>query len=116
MRFKNSELGASLVVQWLRVHLALQRTLVPSLIQEEHTGLGTTKSGHHQILNLHSRAHELQSLKPACLVLCSSTKEATKTRSPCTTTEQAPLASTRDSPHVATKTQHSKKNDNNNTN
>ena len=36
--------GASLVVQWLRIHLAIQGTSVLSLVWEDPTCLGTTKS------------------------------------------------------------------------
>ena len=35
--------GASLAVQWLRVHLAMQGTLVPFLFGEDPTSLGATK-------------------------------------------------------------------------
>ena len=37
---------ASLVVQWLRICLALQRTLVGPLVQEDPTGQGATKPLH----------------------------------------------------------------------
>ena len=39
------QLGASLVVQWLRIHLAVQGTLVRSLVQEDPTWLWS-KSAH----------------------------------------------------------------------
>ena len=38
---------ASLVVQWLRVHLAMQGTLVRSLVREGPTCRGATRLGHH---------------------------------------------------------------------
>ena len=41
----NFQLGASLVVQWLRIHLAVQGTLVRSLVQEDPTWLWS-KSAH----------------------------------------------------------------------
>ena len=37
----------SLVVQWLRIHLAVQGTLVQSLVQEEPIDHGAAKPMHH---------------------------------------------------------------------
>ena len=39
-------LGASLVVQWLRIHLAMQEILVQSLVREDPTCRRATKSVH----------------------------------------------------------------------
>ena len=39
--------GASLVAQWLRIHLPLQGTRVRALVQEDPTCRGTTKPIHH---------------------------------------------------------------------
>ena len=52
-----------MVVQWLRTHLAMQRTPVQSLVWEDPTCYGTTKSHVPQLLSLCSRAEELQLLK-----------------------------------------------------
>ena len=40
---KELSLGTSLVVWWLRIHLAMQGTSVPSLVWEEPTRHGATK-------------------------------------------------------------------------
>ena len=45
---KNSLPRALLVIQWLRIHIAMQGTLVRSLIQKDSTCCGATKPvGHH---------------------------------------------------------------------
>ena len=58
---------ASLVVQWLRIHLPMQGTWVWALVQEDLTCCGATKPVCH---NYWTRMPQL--LKPACLepVLC----------------------------------------------
>ena len=69
--FKNS-IGTSLVVQWLRIHLLMQRTWVRSLVQEDPTCCGATKPMRHnywahvpQLLKpVHPRACALQLLSP----------------------------------------------------
>ena len=62
---------ASLGVQWLRICLAVQRTLVPSLVREEPTCLGAAKPVCHnnwasslESWSCDCWAQELQSLKP----------------------------------------------------
>ena len=47
--FKNAVVGTSLVVQWLRIHLPVQRTLVQLLVREYSTCqvVGPTKPVHH---------------------------------------------------------------------
>ena len=62
---------ASLGVQWLRICLAVQRTLVPSLVRKEPTCLGAAKPVRHNYWasSLESSSHnywaqELQSRKP----------------------------------------------------
>ena len=49
-----------LVVQWLRIHLAVQGTQVRSLVQEDSTGLGATKPVHHNYGAHSPRACALQ--------------------------------------------------------
>ena len=44
---KNWTRGASLVAQWLRIHLPMQGTRVWALVQEDPTCHGATKSVHH---------------------------------------------------------------------
>ena len=41
-QLKNSQRGASLVVQWLRVRLPMQGTRVQALVWEDPTGRGAT--------------------------------------------------------------------------
>ena len=52
---KFSSLAPPLVVQWLRIHLAMQRTLVWSLVWEDPTCRGAAKPMHH---NFWARALE----------------------------------------------------------
>ena len=51
-------MGVSLVVQWLRIHLAMHRTPVRSLVWEDPARSRATKPLRHK-----DRAHELQLLK-----------------------------------------------------
>ena len=44
---KPQTLGASLVVQWLRIHLPVQGTRVQALVREDPTCRGATKPVHH---------------------------------------------------------------------
>ena len=44
---KEHGLGASLVAQWLRIHLPMQGTRVRALVQEDPTCHGATKPMHH---------------------------------------------------------------------
>ena len=46
--FKKKTSGASLVAQWLRICLPMQATRVRSLVQEDPTCRGATKSVHHK--------------------------------------------------------------------
>ena len=54
--------GTSLVAQWLRIRLPMQRTPVRALVQEDPTCRGATKPVHHNYW-----ACTPQLLKPACL-------------------------------------------------
>ena len=54
--------GASLVAQWLRIHLLMQETQVRALVREDPTCRGATKPASHNYL-----AHVPQLLKPARL-------------------------------------------------
>ena len=69
--------GTSLVVQWLRICLPMQGTQVRSLVWEESTCCGTTKPKQHNYWN------------PCTQSLCSATREATTSRTPCTTTKSS---------------------------
>ena len=61
----NSAIWTSLVVQWLRILLPMQRTQVRSLFQEDSTGHRTTKPVHH---NYWANTQEL--LKPGHSTAC----------------------------------------------
>ena len=99
---------ASLVAQWLRIHLPMQGTLVRALVQEDPTCRGATKPMRCNYWGCalepasHSYwAHSPQLLKPAGLepVLWSK-------RSHC---NEKPTDTTRESLRAAMKTQHSQK-------
>ena len=64
---KDEYYGASLVAQWLRIRLPMQRTWVRALVPEDPTCHRATKPMHQQLLSLRSRAHEPQLLKPTHL-------------------------------------------------
>ena len=87
----------SLAVQWFRVCLPMPGTRVQSLVQEDCTRRGPTKHMCHNCGSPRSRAPVPQE-KPLQI------------RSRCTATrEKPPLEANRESPHTATKTQHSQK-------
>ena len=44
---KETDIGASLVIQWQRIHLPLQEIWVQSVIWDDPIGLGATKLMHH---------------------------------------------------------------------
>ena len=69
----------SLVVQWLRIHLAMQGTPVWSLVREDPTWLRATKPMHHNCW-----AHTLQLLKPACPTACALQQETPPQWAACT--------------------------------
>ena len=85
VRFKGkNNPRASLVVQWLRICLAMQRTQVLSLVWEDPMCSGTTKpmrQNHWAICNSYWR---LCAWSP-----CFATGEATAMRSPCTLTKNS---------------------------
>ena len=88
---------ASLIVQWLWIHLAVQGTPVGPLVQEDPTSQGATKTMHH---NLCSRVQVLQILKLVHLqpILCykkchCSEKTTSSPRSP---NYKKPVCSNRD--------------------
>ena len=65
----NRWLGASLVVQWLRIHLPMQGTWVRALVQEDSTCRGATESMHHNYwaCALESMSHNYWALAPQLL-------------------------------------------------
>ena len=62
LKVKICNLGASLVVQQLGIHLPMRGTQVHALVQEDPTCLGATKPVRHNYW-----AHVPQLLKPVCL-------------------------------------------------
>ena len=78
-QIKEHKVWASLVAQWLRIHLPMQGTRVRALVREDPTCRGATKPMHHNYwawplepVNHNDRAHAPQLLKPVRLepVLC----------------------------------------------
>ena len=90
---------ASVVGQWLRIHLPTQGTRVWSKVQENP--------------KCHNRAHMPQLLEPVIESLCSATEKPQQWETH-TQQWQAPAAATTQSPHAATETQHSQNSNNNN--
>ena len=104
--------GTSLVAQWLRIHLPVQRTRVRSLVREDPTCHRATKPVRHNYwacalepASHNYWAHMPQLLSPQATTtepahhnywsphtysLCSTTREATAMRSPCTATKSSP--------------------------
>ena len=70
--------GASLVVQWLRVCLAMQGMQAASLVRGIPRATGPCAP---QLLSLHSRVLEPQLLKSTCRGACAPHREATVIRS-----------------------------------
>ena len=88
---------ASLVVQWLRIHLPMQGTRVQALVWEDPTCRRAAKPVHRNYwaytLELASHnywARVPQLLKPALLETMLPKREATAMRSPCTATKSSP--------------------------
>ena len=104
---KDPQSWASLVVQWLRICLEMQGTLVRSLVQEDPTCREATKSVCHNYwaCALEPTCHSNWS--PVPWSLCSVTKEATAMRTLRPATRSTSLITTREKAHTATKTQHS---------
>ena len=83
-----TNLGTSLVVQWLRICLPMQVTWVRALVQEDPTCCRATKPVHHNYWALEPTSHNYWSLGTQSP--CSTTREATAMRSPCTVTKSSP--------------------------
>ena len=91
--------GTSLVAQWWRIHLPMQRTWVQSLVWEDSTGCGAAKPMSHNYWS----PRTLQSPR-------SPTRQATEARNSRTATKSSPcLAHLEKSPCTAMKTQCSQK-------
>ena len=60
--------GPSLVAQWLRIHLPVQKTWVQSLVREDPTCQGATKPPHHNYWTSHATAREsCTTVKRSCM-------------------------------------------------
>ena len=82
--------GVSLVVPWLRIHLAMQGSPVPSLVPEGPTCLGASELRQH---NYWACALEPRSYSyggPCASSLCFTTREATAKRTSWTKTQSSP--------------------------
>ena len=108
---------ASLVAQWLRIQLPMQGTWVRVLVQEDTTCRGATKPVRHNYwaCALEPVSHNYwarmpQLLKPTRLEPVLRNKRSHRNEKPVhRNQEQSPLATTRESPRAATKTQCSQK-------
>ena len=82
--------GNSLVAQWLRIRLVMQRTWVQSLVREDPTCCRATKPILHNCWTccLEPVSHNYWS--PGAWSLCSTTRKATAMRSPHTATKSNP--------------------------
>ena len=96
---KYTTLRTSLVAQWLRIRLPMQRTRVPSLVREDPTCRVATGPMCHNYWAcvLEPASHNYwacvpQLLKPARLEPVLATREATAMRSPCTATKSSPCS------------------------
>ena len=128
-KFKSNRRRTSLVEQWLRTCLPMQGIWVQSLVQEDPTCCGATKPMCHNYwacalepVSHNYWAHAPQLLKPACSrahVLQLLSPHAATTEAACLEpvlrnkrshrNEKPALATTRESPRTATKTQCSQK-------
>ena len=102
------QLRASLVVQWLRIHLLMQATQVRALVREDPTYRGATKSVHHNYwaCALEPASHNYWTRVPQLL---KPEHPEPKLHKRSHQNEKPPLAPTRESLHAATKTQRSQK-------
>ena len=75
---KSKQGGASLVAQWLRIHLPVQGTWVRVLVQEDPTGRGATKPMCHNYwaCALEPVSHNYWAREPQLLSLRATTTEA----------------------------------------
>ena len=121
---KSAKVGTSLVAQWLRTRLPMQRTQVQALVREDPTCCGATKPVHHNYWGwaLEPVSHNYWACVPQLLSPRATTTEAHVPRAHVPQQEKplqweahalqgrvAPLATTRESLRTATKAQHSQK-------
>ena len=108
--------GTSLVVQWLRILLPIQGTLVQALLWEDPTCHGATNPMHHNYWACaldpmsHNYWARATTTNPVCLEPVLHNKRSHRNEKPMHhNEEQPPLAATKKSPCAATKTQCSQK-------
>ena len=99
-----SKQETSLVVQWLRIHLLMQRTQFQSLVRKDPTCCKVSKPMHHDCW-----ACVLLLVKPMNLEPVFCNKGTTSVRSLRPQWRVAPPSATRESPRAATKTKHGQK-------
>ena len=112
---RNANSGASLVAQWLRIHLPMQGTRVRALVREDPTCRGAARPVSHNYWacalepvthSYWARMPQLQ--KSAHLEPMLRNKRRRCNEKPVHRNEEQPLlAATRESPRAAMKTQHS---------
>ena len=107
---------ASLVAQWLRIHLPMQGTWVRALVQEDPTCRGANKPVCHNYwvcalepASYNYWARVMQLLKPVFLESVLHKRSHRNEKPVHCNEEEPPLATTRESPRAATKTQRSQK-------
>ena len=93
-------MGASPVVQWLRIRLPMQGTRVRALVREDSTCRGATKPVRHNYwaCALEPMSHNYWARAPRALAL--QQREATAMRSPCTATKSSPCSPQLEKAHV----------------
>ena len=104
-----ADCGASLVVQWLRIHPPMQRTQVRALVREDPTCRGTTKPVSHNYWAWALEPATHNYWNPRTYSPCSATREATAMRSPRTITKSSLCSPQLEKAHATTKTQCSQK-------
>ena len=87
---KNIKSWASLVAQWLRIHLPVQGTWVRALVWEDPTCRAATKRMCHNDWACILEPVSLNYRSPRAYSPCSATREATAMRSPHTATKSSP--------------------------
>ena len=103
-------LRTSLVVQWLRICLPMQGTQVRALVQKDPTCRGATKLPCATTTEPALQSSRTTTTEPTRLGPVLHHKRSHRNEKPAHhNKEQPPPAPTRESPHVATKTQHSQK-------
>ena len=104
----------SLVIQWLRIHLAMQGTAGRYLVPEDHTCRGAAKSVHQQLLSRCPRICEPRLLSPCATTAAACEpeaytvpREASTMRSQCSAVKSGPHFPQLERPRAAVQIQNS---------